>query len=93
MYSIQYYGNLALKLYDNGYIPIPIIPSINRLTVKNWPSIKNDYSQISKLTKNYPHACVDVLLNKLFFFDIDILDEKLSLLESKFISNLHLLCV
>ena len=29
MLSLQSYGNAALKLYENGYIPIPIIPETN----------------------------------------------------------------
>ena len=49
MLSLQSYGNAALKLHENGYIPIPIIPATKRPSIKNWSSIKNDYAQIEKL--------------------------------------------
>ena len=80
MLSLQSYGNAALKLHENGYIPIPIIPATKRPSIKNWSSIKNDYAQIEKLSLEYPHAGVGVLLNDLIVFDIDILDDKQSLL-------------
>ena len=80
MLSLQSYGNAALKLHENGYIPIPIILATKRPSIKNWSSIKNDYAQIEKLSLEYPHAGVGVLLNDLIVFDIDILDDKQSLL-------------
>ena len=78
MPSLQSYGNAALKLHENGYIPIPIIPATKRPSIKNWSSIKNDYAQIEKLSLEYPHAGVGVLLNDLIVFDIDILDDRLA---------------
>ena len=63
MLSLQSYGNAALKLHENGYIPIPIIPATKRPSIKNWSSIKNDYAQIEKLSLEYPHAGVGILLN------------------------------
>lgn len=80
MLSLQSYGNAALKLHENGYIPIPIIPATKRPSIKNWSSFKNDYAQIEKLSLEYPHAGVGILLNDLIVFDIDILDDKQSLL-------------
>ena len=87
MLSLQSYGNAALKLQENGYTPIPIIPATKRPSIKNWSSVKNDYTQIKKLSLKYPHAGVGVLLNDLIVFDIDILDDKLSLLVRKIITN------
>ena len=87
MLSLQSYGNAALKLYENGYIPIPIIPETKRPIISDWPNIKNDYNQIKNLSSEYPHAGVGVLLNDLIAFDIDILDDKLSLLVKKIITN------
>ena len=87
MLSIQSYGNAALKLLENGYTPIPIIPKTKRPSIKNWQSIENDYNQIEKLSSEHPHAGVGVLLNNLIVFDIDILDDKLSLLVKKIIIN------
>ena len=87
MLSLQSYGNAALKLCENGYIPIPIKPLTKRPTISDWPNIKNDYNQIENLSSKYPHAGVGVLLNDLIAFDIDILDDKLSLLVRKIITN------
>lgn len=87
MLSLQSYGNAALKLQENGYTPIPIIPATKRPSIKNWSSVKNDYTQIKKLSLEYPHAGVGVLLNDLIAFDIDILDETLCLLVKKIITN------
>ena len=87
MLSLQSYSNAALKLHENGYIPIPIVPATKRPSIKNWQSIKNDYAQIEYLSSEYPHAGVGVLLNDLIVFDIDILDDSLSLLVKKIITN------
>ena len=87
MLSLQSYGNGALKLYENGYIPIPIKPLTKRPIISDWPNIKNDYNYIQNLSSKYPHAGVGVLLNDLIAFDIDILDETLSLLVKKIITN------
>ena len=87
MLSLQSYGNAALKLYENGYIPIPIKPLTKRPIISDWPNIKKDYNQIENLSSKYPHAGVGVLLNDLIAFDIDILDETLCLLVKKIITS------
>ena len=87
MLSIQSYGSAALKLLENGYTPIPIIPETKKPSIKNWQNIENDYNQIEKLSSKHPHAGVGVLLNDLIVFDIDILDDRLSLLVKKIITN------
>ena len=87
MLSLQSYGNAALKLHENGYIPIPIVPATKRPSIKNWQSLKNDYAQIENLSSEYPHAGVGVLLKDLIVFDIDIIDDSLSLLVKKIITN------
>jgi P4 family phage/plasmid primase-like protien len=87
MLSIQSYGSAALKLLENGYTPIPIIPETKKPSIKNWQNIENDYNQIEKLSSKHPHAGVGVLLNDLIVFDIDILDDRLSLLVKKIIIN------
>ena len=71
---------MQLWLYENGYIPIPIIPLTKRPIISDWSSIKNDYAYIENLSLEYPHAGVGVLLNDLIVFDIDILDDKQSFL-------------
>ena len=50
MPSLQSYGNAALKLHENGYIPIPIIPATKR------PSIKIGQASRMIMTKlrNFP---------------------------------------
>ena len=87
MLSIQSYGNVALKLLENGYTPIPIVPETKRPSIEKWQSIENDYNQIENLSSKYPHAGVGILLNDLIVFDIDILDDRLSLLVKKIITN------
>ena len=50
MLSLQSYGNAALKLHENGYIPIPIIPATKGQALK--------IGQVSKMImpklRNYP---------------------------------------
>jgi len=83
----QTYGNTALKLHENGYTPIPIIPTTKKPSIKNWSSLKNDYNVIDELSLKYPNEGVGILLHDLIVFDIDILDDKLSLLAKKIITN------
>lgn len=87
MLTIQSYGNAALKLHENGYTPIPIVPASKRPIISNWSSLKNEYDIIGKLSTEYPNAGVGILLSDLIVFDIDILDENLSLLVKKIITN------
>ena len=87
MLSIQSYGNVALKLLENGYTPIPIVPETKRPIISDWSNIKNDYNQIENLSSEHPHASVGVLLKDLIAFDIDILDEKISIFIKDIITN------
>ena len=36
MLSLQSYGNAALKLHENGYIPIPIKPLTKRPIISDY---------------------------------------------------------
>ena len=87
MITIQSYGNAALKLHENGYTPIPIVPASKRPIISNWSSLKNEYDIIDKLSIEHPNAGVGILLSDLIVFDIDILDNNLSLLVKKIITN------
>ena len=87
MLSIQSYGNVALKLLENGYTPIPIMPETKRPIISDWSNIKNDYNQIENLSSEHPHASVGVLLKDLIAFDIDILDETISIFIKDIITN------
>ena len=87
MVTIQSYGNAALKLYENGYTPIPIVPASKRPIIPNWSSLKNEYDIIDRLSIEHPNAGVGILLSDLIVFDIDILDNNLSLLVKKIITN------
>ena len=87
MVTIQSYGNTALKLHENGYTPIPIVPASKRPIISNWSSLKNEYDIIDRLSIEHPNAGVGILLSDLIVFDIDILDNNLSLLVKKIITN------
>ena len=41
MLSLQSYGNAALKLHENGYIPIPIKPLTKKPSIRDWSNLKN----------------------------------------------------
>tara|TARA_B110000881_G_C18434137_1_gene442469 strand:+ start:177 stop:572 length:396 start_codon:yes stop_codon:yes gene_type:complete len=69
MHTIQSYGNAALKLHENGYIPIPIAPSSKKPIISNWTSLKNEYDVIDQLSKRYVDAGAGVLLNDLRVFE------------------------
>ena len=58
MLSIQSYGNVALKLLENGYTPIPIVPETKRPIISDWSNIKNDYNQIENLSSEHLHNLV-----------------------------------
>ena len=80
MLSLQSYGNAALKLHENGYIPIPIKPLTKKPSIRDWSNLKNDYDLIDKLSLKHPNDGVGILLHDVIVFDIDIVDDKQSLL-------------
>ena len=63
MPSLQSYGNAALKLHENGYIPIPIKPLTKKPSIRDWSNLKNDYDLIDKLSLKHPNDGVGILLH------------------------------
>lgn len=75
---MKVFKELAPKLLENGYEPIPITPGTKICYEKNWASIKLDQDQIETWCKNgLAGHNVGLRTGRLIGIDLDLDDEKL----------------
>lgn len=70
----QSYGDLAARLLDNGYEPLPILAGTKRPAVDAWTTVRIDEAQVSRWIETYPMAGVGLRTGQLVGIDIDVLD-------------------
>ncbi|NGQ93296.1 bifunctional DNA primase/polymerase [Rhodobacter sp. HX-7-19] len=68
------YGEVALKLLDNGYEPLPLVPGTKRPCVKAWQQISIGEAQVRSWVRTFPNAGVGLRTGNLVGIDIDVLD-------------------
>jgi hypothetical protein len=68
------YAEVALKLLDNGYEPLPIRPGDKRPAVKDWSSIPIDEERVLSWVEIFGHCGVGLRTGRLVAIDIDLLD-------------------
>jgi hypothetical protein len=68
------YAEVALKLFDNGYEPLPLRPGEKRPIVKAWQMLTIDEAQVRQWVREYPNAGVGLRTGRLVGIDIDVLD-------------------
>jgi hypothetical protein len=72
------YGEVALKLLDNGYEPLPLVPGTKRPCVKKWQQISIGEAQVRSWVRTFPNAGVGLRTGNLVGIDIDVLDPDLA---------------
>ena len=70
----QKYGDQALRLLDNGYEPIPIMPGSKRPAAKRWTTVEIDLAQIERWSAEFADCGIGLRTGHLVAIDIDILD-------------------
>lgn len=72
------YAEVALKLFDNGYEPLPLVAGKKYPTVKRWSEITIDEAQVLRWIAEFPHAGVGIRTGHLVGIDIDVLDQEVA---------------
>ena len=72
------FAETALRLWDMGYQPIPILPGSKRPAVPAWPSVRIDEAQIAAWAQSFGSCGVGLRTGHLVAIDIDILDPDLA---------------
>lgn len=64
----------ALRLLDNGYTPLPIVPKAKRPVVERWTTVRIDTDVVTRWATAYPNHGVGLRTGGLVGVDIDLLD-------------------
>ncbi|WP_054008831.1 bifunctional DNA primase/polymerase [Cypionkella psychrotolerans] len=76
--SAPSFAEVALKLLDQGYEPLPILPGQKRPAITGWTSIRIDEAQVEAWCRDFGHCSVGLRTGHLVGVDIDILDADLA---------------
>jgi hypothetical protein len=69
-----FYADLAARLWDNGYEPIPIQPGNKRPVLNGWSKTPIDASRVEAWCRTYGHCGIGLRTGHLVGVDIDFLD-------------------
>ncbi len=72
------YANAASRLFDNGYDPIPVVPSGKKPALSRWTAIAIDETAIEDWSQRFPDHSVGLRTGHLVAIDIDVLDPDLA---------------
>ena len=74
------FADIAERLLDNGYIPIPVVPGEKRPAIKNWTSVNYEQSPhlLEEFCTKHPNASTGILLRHVCVIDIDVLDTEVA---------------
>lgn len=76
--SAPSFAEVALKLLDQGYEPLPILPGQKRPAITGWTSIRIDEAPVEAWCRDFGHCSVGLRTGHLVGVDIDILDADLA---------------
>jgi hypothetical protein len=73
-----FFADVAGRLLDNGYTPIPVIKKAKRPAISEWPTINyhTNPGLLDRLCRDYPDASTGIVLGQVCAVDIDVLDKK-----------------
>lgn len=72
------YAEVALKLLENGYEPLPLFPMQKRPIPTGWTTTVIDEAQVLKWTDKHPDAGVGLRTGHVVGIDIDVLDPEIA---------------
>ena len=72
------FADVAGKLLDNGYEPLPVLPGTKRPALQRWSTIAIDEASVEAWIDHYPHCSVGLRTGTLVGVDIDLLDPDLA---------------
>ena len=72
------FGEGAARLFDNGYVPIPIRPGKKAPALARWSTVPVDEAAVEMWSARYPDCGIGLRTGALVGLDIDILDADLA---------------
>jgi hypothetical protein len=72
------YAEIALRLLDNGYEPVPVWPRTKAAAPDAWTTLTIDEAQVEAWCQRYGHCGVGLRTGHLVGVDIDLLDPDLA---------------
>ncbi len=72
------YAEIAMRLLDNGYEPVPIWPATKRAAADGWTTLPIDEAQVAAWCQSFGHCGVGLRTGQLVGVDIDLLDPDLA---------------
>lgn len=72
------YAEVALKLLDNGYEPVPLRPREKRPVPEGWTTAVIDEAQVLQWIRELPNAGVGIRTGHVVGIDIDVLDPEIA---------------
>ncbi|WP_054006380.1 bifunctional DNA primase/polymerase [Cypionkella psychrotolerans] len=87
--SVPTFAEIAMRLVDNGYEPVPILPHAKKVAARNWTTVTIDEAQVEDWIKRFGHCGIGLRTGKLVAVDIDLLDPDLAH-DAAEITRLHL---
>ena len=76
--SAQCYGQAALRLLENGYEPLPILPLSKKPVLRRWSTISIDVASVEQWARQYAGAGVGLRTGTLVGIDVDLIDPDLA---------------
>jgi hypothetical protein len=72
------FTDVAERLLDNGFIPIPVVKKTKRPAISEWSTISYcaDPDLLDRLRRDYPDASTGIVLGQVCAIDVDVLHEK-----------------
>ena len=68
------FGEHALRLFDNGYEPLPLVWSQKRPAINRWSAVPIDLAQVAQWSSSFASCGIGLRTGRLVGIDIDILD-------------------
>jgi hypothetical protein len=72
------FGEYALRLFDNGYEPLPLVWGQKRPAVSRWSATSIDIAQVERWSTEFAGCGIGLRTGRLIGVDIDILDPEMA---------------
>ena len=75
-----FFADVAERLLDNGYIPIPVVPGEKRPAIPDWSNVNYERSPklLEQLRTKHGNASTGIVLGQVCVIDIDVLDTEVA---------------
>jgi len=74
------FADIAGRLLDNGYVPLPVVAGEKRPAINDWNNVsyENSPDLLESFCSKHPNASTGILLGDVCVIDIDVLDTEVA---------------